>query len=737
MKKQKNNESVKTEQLTIALASSVYVFPDLPLVFPSLPYHSSIVDQLNKLGVVNIAIDIAKSQQLAGRLNLFGKNWDKICNDRWVLDAIQGYQIEWLASPCQGHHPASPHFSKEETESLETEVGKMISKGAITPVESGTENGFVSSIFLVPKKDGGHRPIINLKRLNYFVPHHHFKMEGIHMLKDLLKQGDFMAKIDLKDAYFAVPISEPDKKYLRFRWKSQMYQFNCLPFGLSCAPWVFTKITKAVAAVLREMGVRIIMYIDDMLIMAESETLLRDHVKGVVYLLENLGFVINFPKSSLEPKRALEFLGFQVDSMSMELKLPGDKIKNIRGEARKILAADHVTALTLSRVLGKMNAATKAICMAPLFYRQLQAELQQALSKSCQDYNTPIHLSPMAREELEWWNTHFTNWNGRSLIAKKPNVSLETDASLTGWGAVCRGVRTGGPWSREEQNLHINCLEMLAAFLAFKCFFREERSIHILLKMDNTSAIAYINKKGGTVSPTLNKLNKEFWLWCMERDITVQAQHLAGALNCTADAESRVMRDRSDWMLNPSVFQAINHRLGPLEVDLFASRLTAQLRSFVSWRPDPEAIATDAFTMTWTGLKAYANPPWSLVGRVLSQVHQQKADLILVAPVWKAQTWYPTVLEMCRDFPLLIPQGRNLIQPTLPQSMPEVVPQLAVWSISGDDTKTSNFRRKLQSSCSRHGGRNPPKHMTLNSRNGLAGAIKGVQIPFHALSGRW
>jgi hypothetical protein len=115
----------------------------------------------------------------------------------------------------------------------------------------------------------------------------------------------------------------------------------------------------------------------------------------------------------------------------------------------------------------------------------------------------------------------------------------------------------------------------------------------------------------------------------------------------------------------------------------------------VSWRLDPEAIATDAFTMTWAGLKAYTNPPWR---RVLSQVHQQKADLILVAPVYYGkhmQKWYPTVLEMCRYFPLLIPQGRNLIQPTHPQSMPEVVPQLAVWSISGDDTKTSNFWRKL------------------------------------------
>ena len=79
----------------------------------------------------------------------------------------------------------------------------MLEKDAISPITTNLWDGYFSSIFLVPKKDGGHRPIINLKKLNGFIPHHHFKMEGIHMLKDLLKQEDFMAKIDLKDAYFA------------------------------------------------------------------------------------------------------------------------------------------------------------------------------------------------------------------------------------------------------------------------------------------------------------------------------------------------------------------------------------------------------------------------------------------------------------------------------------------------------------------------------------------------------
>ena len=575
----------------------------------------------------------------------------RVCNDQWVLNAIQGYQIDWTSHQ---HQPACHHFSKDETESLESEIQTMLEKGAISPVENHRD-GFLSTIFIVPKKDGGHRPIINLKRVNQFIPHHHFKMEGIHMLKDLLRQGDFMAKIDLKDAYFAVQISEPDRKYLRFRWRDTVYQFNCLPFGLSCAPWVFTKITKAATAVLRERSIRLIIYIDDILIMAESETLLQDHVAATVYLLENLGFIINYPKSILEPRTTLEFLGFQVDSSSMELKLPGNKLKNIRGKARRILASSHTSALELSRVLGKMNAATRAISVAPLFYRHLQAQLQSVLNCSNQNYNTRILLSEDAREELQWWTTHFT------------------------------------------------------------------------------SAVAYINKMGGTVSPALNKLNKEFWLWCMERDISVQAQHLAGKLNCTADEESRVMKDRSDWMLCPSVFRQINRILGPLEVDLFALRLSAQLPTYVSWKPDPETLATDAFTVNWKTWKAYANPPWSLVGRVLAQAQQQKADLVLVTPIWRTQTWYPTILKMCRDFPRVIPPGFNLIQPTHPLAMPDVTPQLAVWSISGDDTKSTTFRRKLQNTCSLRGEKSHRSHMTLNSRSGLAGAVQGVSIPFLAL----
>ena len=135
--------------------------------------------------------------------------------------------------------------------------------------------------------------------------------------------------------------------------------------------------------------------------------------------------------------------------------------------------------------------------------------------------------------------------------------------------------------------------------------------------MDNTTVIAYINRMGGS-SPVLASLVFEIWQWCLQREISLTAHHIPGIYNNAAERESRVDRDSSDWKLDPTVFARLNELWGPLEVDLFATRLTNQLPRFVSWRPDPEAEATDAFTQDWSQIRGYAFPPFSLVGRCLS-----------------------------------------------------------------------------------------------------------------------
>jgi len=172
--------------------------------------------------------------------------------------------------------------------------------------------------------------------------------------------------------FFSIPIHPNHKKFLRFIFKEKTHQFNCLPFSLSSAPWVFTKTLKPALAILREKGVCLIAYIDNILILAESRELILDHVTGIRYLLECLGFIVNTKKSILNPTQVIQFLGLSVDSIAMEVKLPPIKLKQIRADARKLARQETVSTHMLAQLLGKMNATNCVLPPGPLFYCHLQ-----------------------------------------------------------------------------------------------------------------------------------------------------------------------------------------------------------------------------------------------------------------------------------------------------------------------------------------------------------------------------
>jgi len=236
----------------------------------------------------------------AGRLPQCLQNWQEITADQWILQVVQGYKLELLATPAQKSPPRT--LGAKNHHLIGEEVQKLIAKGAVRRVTPCADQ-FLSQIFLVPKRDGSFRPVVNLRPLNQFMQQVHFKMENLGMMRDLLREGDWLASIDLKDAYLSVQIWEGHRKYLRFLWQDNTFKFQCLPFGLSSAPRVFTKLLKPVLARLRHQGFHLIMYLDDMLVMAQSRKELQSQLFQITALLELLGFVINKEKSQLLPTR--------------------------------------------------------------------------------------------------------------------------------------------------------------------------------------------------------------------------------------------------------------------------------------------------------------------------------------------------------------------------------------------------------------------------------------------------
>ena len=179
-------------------------------------------------------------------------------------------------------------------------------------------------------------------------------------------------------------------------------------------------------------------------------------------------------------------------------------------------------------------------------------------------------------------------------------LTLITDASKKGWGAVWGTRKCQGLWKKEETLCHINVLELKGALFAVRTFCKDMRDIHVHLKMDNRSAVAYIQKMGGTKSQALMKVTQEIWEFCLERQIILTSEYLPGKMNVEADWQSRNFRDSSDWQLKESVFHSLNKIWGPFCLDLFASRHNTQLDSYISWKPDPFALGVDAFQRTWT-----------------------------------------------------------------------------------------------------------------------------------------
>ena len=367
-------------------------------------------------------------------------------------------------------------------------------------------------------------------------------MKGLTTLRDLLRHGDWLIKVDLKDAYFTVPVHPDHQCYLRFSTEGVNYQFTCLPFGLTCAPWAFTKIMKAVVALLRSWGTRMVIYINDILIISESAVQAGQHLEVLTHILQSLDFIINTEKLVMTPNQELEFLGKMVNTNTLLVSLPADKVKQIRAEAVRISNMNTLSTRLLSHFLGKLSAATQAIPPAPLFYRCLQRDLQAALADNDQNYEAHLTLSQASLEELSWWREHLSKWNGKPLKQKPEHVTISSDASQMGWGTTCAETRTGGAWSVQEQAMHINSLELLAATLAVTTFLKHASGISVLLQLDNATAVAYINNIGGTVSCQLIGLAKELWMWALDRDIALSAQHIPGVSNTIADIESQTVR---------------------------------------------------------------------------------------------------------------------------------------------------------------------------------------------------
>ena len=576
---------------------------------------------------------------------------------------------------------------------------------------------FESGVFVVGKSDGGFRLCTDYRKLNVWSGRSKFQMEGIQQVAELIQPGDFATLVDLKDCYLTLGLHPCHRKYCRFRSPDgTRYQWRTVSFGTAEAPQICTKILKPIVRILKSLNIRCLIYIDDLIILDQSmERCARAMGVAIMLLQQECGLQLKLSKGQLTPQQVFVMLGFEWDSRTMMVRVPVKRLKGVQRTAVRLLRA-HPTVMTrdLGRFVGQAVACQRGI--KPAKRRLLY--IQHALSRAVRSggWNGTTTLDSKVREALQWWTSEEVWWvNGHSVVPplKPIQLQLRTDAATgnVGYGGVLTyGTKTfstrGYLTATEQLDVWINEFEFqgfvntLKALLPLAVPDRKLwPQVHISAELDNTTAIKY-GEVAVSRSLNMSKKGADFFDWKESHGLSVSLRHLAGVLNTEADELSRVASSHIDWQLHRWLFLRVTKYLRVrVKMDLFAAAGNCQVPRFFSFHHDHRAVGTDAFQFDWRGRGTlYAYPPPILIGRVLQKMRSEEVpQLLLVAPVWVSQHWWPTLVEMMRSPPVLLPNHAWItLDPMGNDTWPCRWP-LAVWNLSGSSRLAKQSRAKLWS----------------------------------------
>ena len=553
---------------------------------------------------------------------------------------------------------------------------------------------FESAVFTVPKSDGGFRLCTDYRKLNQYQVKGKFQLDGTKAISQLIQKGDYGALVDVKDCYIEFGLHPAHRRHCRFRDpRLRRWQWRTMSFGMSEAPHLCTRILRPFIGILKGLGIRCSIYLDDLLVLSQSPTSLAVSMGVAMEMLQlELGLMLKLSKCNLAPSQKFTALGVVWDTSTMKCFVPVKRIRNIQSTAKRILnragagatagvflpaESNPVRTRDLARLVGQCVSTSLAI--RPAKRRLLY--VQQLLGKSVRHkgWEGEIKLTTEAVQAIRWWTTKAPELaNGNDIVPPpRPIQGFVTSDAAThnaGWGGILvmgdRKWTTRGFFTKEERELYINNLELLGNRKTVESLLPQAvprhlwHQVHLQCELDNVAAIKY-GKVGVSRSIGMSILGADYFDWREEFHLSLGFQFLAGVRNVEADGLSRWEMTHREWKLAPTLFREVCRlfRQRP-DVDLFASRQNRQVSRFFSYEHDYEAIGTNCFNSEWGKLGVtYAYPPPILVGRLLQKIRlDQVKSTIVMLPVWPAQNWWPTMLEMLISIPLLLPNETWITQ---------------------------------------------------------------------------
>jgi ribonuclease HI len=514
----------------------------------------------------------------------------------------------------------------------------------------------MAGAFIVRSGSGKRRVVVDLRPLNGWLHRDTVRFETLASFRDLFRPGDWGISLDLRSAFHHVAIHPDDQHYLRFAIGGRTFQCAALPFGLSTAPATFTRFVKPVVRLWRSRGWRVLPYLDDFLFLFGTESEALQARPRILADLQSLGLSSADDKGVWTPSQQFVHLAMTLNLKDATFQTEPRRLQRLQELAEVLHMAPARNQRWVDRRLLQVfcGLAISVLLAAPLVRPYLR-QLYEAVARGT---GPRTKLSRVALRDLDMLMdvlSASTTLDAPMTTYSAGTVLMDSDASLTGWGASLRqpdqarsspGWTAHGGWPPGPE-VPIYVLELRAVLLGLQSFRGQMRGV-VELATDNAAA-AFSLRGWASRSKAARKVLAEIWKELDQQRRRLAVRWIPTAENHEADRLPRCA-DRSDWQLAAPVVDFAVKGWGKPTIDRFASAANALCPRFNIWLAQPGAEAVDAFTQAWSSERNWINPPWPMATRALTTLLEQPlAEAIVVLPWWPDAALWPLLCHMADD----------------------------------------------------------------------------------------
>lgn len=413
----------------------------------------------------------------------------RIIQEGCTVQASSHQQDSVLKEPWV--HQYSRVLDKQQSLAIQAWASEELAKSNIAEVPREQLIG-ISPLFAIPKSNGGWRVIHDLTTLNKRCQDKPFTMESIATVRKLWSNKKWGCTLDLKDAFRHLQVAPQHQNLFGFQiptvtGETKYYKHTALPFGWKQSPFYWNMMAQAMAFRLRSNGLTVVVYVDDVLVMANTQEEAQAAIELTVTLIEQMGITINKSKSVLKPAQVIKYLGYVINLKNKTVTITLEKRLAIRHMAARELKALYTTKLRMSKLIGVLQGAREALPwinpMTSTIYRWFFTIRQQS-------WTEPVNSWGSCSRELRYWAS-LKSW--QTTTKHQEDESMEhivavSDASTTGWGLRVTSVDTGkviihaeDTWKEQDYRQHSTAKELRAMLLG-------------------AQQLAYIVKRGATIT---------------------------------------------------------------------------------------------------------------------------------------------------------------------------------------------------------------------------------------------